>query len=87
MKSLSLRNQILETMDINAERSLIIKELQNIKDASLLKALKHMIYYALKNEGRISIEQYNREIEEAEKRVDKGDFFTQDEVEKMAKEW
>lgn len=74
-------------MDINAERSLIIKELQKIEDISLLKALKHMIYYGLKNEGRISMEQYNREIEEAEKRVEQGEFFTQDEVEKMAKGW
>lgn len=77
--------QNTNTMDINAERLLIIKELQKIEDISLLKALKHMIYYALKNEGRISIEQYNREIEEAERRVEGGEFFTQDEVEKMAK--
>ena len=74
-------------MDINAERDLIIKELQKIDDISLLKALKHMIYYGLKNEGRITVEQYNREIEEAEKRVAAGDSFSQDEVEKMAKEW
>lgn len=69
-------------MDINAERSLIIKELQQINDASLLRALKHMIHYGLKNEGRISIEQYNRELDEAEERISKGDFLTQDEVEK-----
>lgn len=74
-------------MDINAERDFIIKELQKIDDISLLRALKHMIYYGLKNEGRITVEQYNREIEEAEKRVAAGDSFSQDEVEKMAKEW
>jgi hypothetical protein len=74
-------------MDINAERSLIIKELQKIEDISLLKALKHMIYYGLKNQGRLTIEQYNREIEEAESRVEQGDFLSQDEVEKMAKKW
>jgi hypothetical protein len=74
-------------MDIDAERSRIIEELQKIDDISLLKALKHMIYYGLKNEGRITIEQYNREIEEAEGRVRDGDFLSQDEVEKMAKKW
>jgi hypothetical protein len=74
-------------MDIDAERSRIIEELQKIDDISLLKALKHMIYYGLKNEGRITIEQYNREIEEAEGRVQDGDFLSQDEVEKMAKKW
>jgi hypothetical protein len=74
-------------MDINAERSLIIKELEQIKDISLLRALKHMIHYALKNEGHISIEQYNKELDEAEARVRQGEFYTQDEVEKMAKGW
>jgi hypothetical protein len=74
-------------MDINSERSLIIKELQQINDLSLLRALKHMIHYALKNEGHISVDQYNRELDEAEARVKQGEFFTQDEVEKMAKKW
>jgi hypothetical protein len=87
MKSLSLGNKFLETMDINLERSQIIKELQQINDISLLKAVKHMIHYGLKNEGRISIDQYNRELDEAEARVAQGHSYTQGEVEKMSKEW
>ena len=74
-------------MDVNVERSLIIKELQQVEDISLLRALKHMIHYGLKNEGRISLEQYNRELDEAEARVARGEFFTHEEVKKMAKEW
>lgn len=74
-------------MDINAERMLLIKELQQVNDLSLLRALKHMIHYALMKEGHISIEQYNRELDEAEMRVARGELFTQDEVEKMSKEW
>ncbi len=74
-------------MDINAERSSLIKELQQIEDISLLRALKYMVHYGLKNEGRISIEQYNNELDEAEVRVAKGEFLTQEEVEKMAKKW
>jgi hypothetical protein len=74
-------------MDINAERSLIAEELQQINDISLLKAIKLMIHYGLKNEGRISIDQYNQELDEAEARVAQGHFYTQEEVEKMAKEW
>jgi hypothetical protein len=69
-------------MDIKTERSLLIKELQQVDDLSLLQAIKVMLHY-----GRISIEQYNRELNEAEERIDRGDFFTQEEVEKMAKEW
>jgi len=74
-------------MNINTERALLIKELQQVEDVSLLKAIKAILHYGLKNEGRISIEQYNRELEEAEARIDRGDFFTQEEVEKMAKKW
>jgi hypothetical protein len=74
-------------MDINSERSLLIKEIQKIDDLSLIKAIKAVLYYGLRNEGRISIDQYNKELDEAEARIDSGVFFTQEEVEKMAKEW
>lgn len=74
-------------MDVNAERALLIKELQQVEDVSLLKAIKAILHYGLKNEGRISVEQYNSELDEAEARISRGDFFTQEEVEKMAKEW
>ena len=74
-------------MDINTERSLLIKELQQVEDISLLQAIKAVLYYGLKNEGHISIEQYNRELAEAEKRISRGEFFTQDQVKKMVVKW
>ena len=74
-------------MDINAEKSLIVRELEQINDISLLRALRHLIHYALKQEGRISIEQYNKELDEAEARIDRKEFFTHEEVEKMVKKW
>lgn len=36
---------------------------------------------------QINVEPYNKEIEEAIARVEAGEFFTQDEVEKMLKAW
>ncbi|WP_438962762.1 hypothetical protein [Nonlabens sp.] len=36
---------------------------------------------------RISIEQYNRELEESIAQIERGECYTQEEVEKMAKEW
>lgn len=74
-------------MDINAERSLIIEQLQQINDISLLKAVKHLIHYGLKNEGRISVEQYNRELEEAEAEINRGEYITQEELKKQMKAW
>lgn len=74
-------------MDIQGERAILIKELQEVNDISLLRMLKHMLHYGLAKDGRISVEQYNRELEEAEARVAGGEFYTQEEVERMAKEW
>ncbi len=74
-------------MDINTERTLLIKELQQVEDISLLKTLKAVLHYGLKNEGRISVEQYNRELEEAEAEIDRGEFITQDELKKQMKAW
>jgi len=74
-------------MDINAERSLLIKELQQVEDISLLKTLKAVLHYGLKNEGRISVEQYNRELEEAEAEIDRGEFVTHEELKKQMKAW
>ncbi len=75
-----------EDMNLESERALLIKELR-VKDISLLRAIKGMLHYGLKTEGRISLEQYNREMDEAESRIEQGQFFTKDEVEKMVMEW
>ena len=74
-------------MDINAERSQIIKELQQINDISLLRAVKYLIHYGLKSAGHISIDQYNREIEEAEAEIERGEYITQEELKKQMKAW
>lgn len=74
-------------MDINTERALLIKELQQVEDLSLLKTLKAVLHYGLKNEGRISAEQYDKELEEAEAEIDRGEFITHEELKKQMKEW
>ena len=74
-------------MDINAERELIIKELRQVEDITLLKALKYLLHYGLKNEGRISLEQYNRELDEAETEVAAGEYITHEELKKQMKAW
>jgi hypothetical protein len=74
-------------MDIKAERELLIKEIQEVEDISLLKAIKAVLHYGMKNEGRISIEQYNLELIEAENEINKGNFTTQEELKNQMKEW
>jgi hypothetical protein len=79
--------QTKKVMDINIERSLLIKELQQVEDLSLLQAIKAVLHYGLKNKGHISIEQYNRELEEAEAEIDKGEFITHDDFKKQMEAW
>lgn len=50
---------------------------------TVLGVIKSMIHPEL----GVSVEQYNREIDEAVARVEAGRFHTQEEVERMAKDW
>ena len=75
-------------MDLKAEKTALMKRLEQINDKSLIKAINHIIDFGLgKIEERISIEQYNHELDEADSAIDRGDFYTQEEVEKKAKKW
>ena len=82
-----METQTTEVMDIKAERSLLIKEIKQVDDISLLQAIKAVLHYGLKNEGRISVEQYNQELEEAEAEIDRGEFVTHEELKKQMKAW
>ena len=46
-----------------------------------------MLRYGQKHEDRINIEDYNKEIEEAEAKIDKGEYYTQAGVEKLSEKW
>ena len=75
-------------MDLHAEKTALIKRLEKINDISLIRVLKHMVDFGLQSsEERISLEQYNKELDQAEAEMDQGEFYTQNEVEKMAKKW
>lgn len=73
-------------MNIELQQLEIVKLLLGINDLQTLSKVKEIIINA-EAEGRISIQQYNNELAAAEKRIDNGQFFTQDQVEKEAKEW
>lgn len=75
-------------MNIKAEKAALVKQLQQIEDKELLLAIKHLIAYgSSKKMDAISIDQYNKELDEAESEIDQGKFYSQEEVDKMAKEW
>lgn len=74
-------------MDINSEKAVLIKEIEQLDDIALVRILKSMLHYGLKNEGRISLDQYNRELEEADAEIEKGDFIIHEEAEKEIRSW
>ncbi len=72
-------------MSLQSEKEILIREIEQIEDLDLLKAIKLMVFYGLKNQGRISIEQYNKELLEAEEAITRGEFTTHDQVKKRLK--
>jgi predicted transcriptional regulator len=64
-----------------------ILQLDEAEKKSVLQMLKTFLKSRKKKISRISIEQYNKEIDDAIARVEAGEFYTQEEVEKMSKEW
>jgi len=74
-------------MNVDAERSMLIKEIEQVEDISLLQAIKAVLHYGLQSEGKISVEQYNRELDEAEARIDRGDFVTHEEAVNRIRGW
>jgi predicted transcriptional regulator len=74
-------------MDINSEKALLIREIEQLNDISLVRILKSMLHYALKQEGRLSLEQYNRELEEADEEIESGDFLSHEDALKAIRSW
>lgn len=74
-------------MDIERERLLLIKELEQVEDLSLLLAIKAVLHYGLQRNDSISVERYNREIEEAEARMAKGEYVLHEDALGLIKQW
>lgn len=51
------------------------------------KAIYTLFEEEIKQGDRISIEQYNKEIDEAEAEFEKGDYITHEEMVKKVKQW
>jgi hypothetical protein len=64
-----------------------ILQLDEAEKKSVLQMLKTFVKGREKKVPHISVEQYNKEIDEAIARVEAGESYTQEEVEQMSKEW
>ncbi len=62
-------------------------QLNEAEKKSVVQMLKTFLKGRRKNPGRISIEQYNKEINEAMEEVKRGETYSHEEVVKMSKNW
>lgn len=69
---------------IVARKYAIIEKVMHLDEEELTELETSLIKFSSEP---VSIEQYNRELEDAEEEIDRGEFYSQEEVEKMAKKW
>ena len=62
-------------------------QLNELERKSVLLMLKAFLQRRNEDTDRISMEQYNKEIDEALTEVEAGNYITQDEMEKRAAKW
>jgi hypothetical protein len=64
-----------------------LKQLKGPEKKSLLLLMKSFLKSKSQVPERISIEQYNKELEEAEAEFERGEIYTHEEVIAMSKKW
>ena len=73
-------------MDLEARKYKFIQQLSEVNE-TLLDKLEYVLKNGLQNSERITLEDYNKEIEEAIEEIEKGEFHTQNEAKKIADQW
>ena len=78
---------MVQVVDLDKEIEQYLPLLGKEEKESILGVIKSFL--SLKNDSseRISIEQYNRELDEALKDVREGNVYTQEQAEKISSEW
>lgn len=62
-------------------------QLSEVEKKSVLLMLKAFLQRRTENDDRVSIDQYNKEIDEALAEVEAGNYITQANMEKRAAKW
>ena len=77
MATMSLDNQIKKYLPL----------LANEEKESLLSVIKSFLKLQDNTSQRPTIEEYNKELDEAEAQIAAGEFYTMEEVIEMSKKW
>lgn len=73
-------------MDIQAEIKWIQSELNKVNDPNLIEIFVKLLRYR-KSTMETWLEEYNKELDEANTRIESGKFITQEDLEKDANQW
>jgi hypothetical protein len=88
-------NNVKEAMDIQTEKMLLMEELDKVQDVSVIAEIRKrlreiiddpIVGYELSGEP-ITRSMLMRQLEEAEQRIDRGEYITQEDLEKEAESW
>ena len=75
-------------MDIKADIKWIQKELKEVKDPTLIEVFKNLLQYRKNvSSERISIEQYNKEIDTSIAQIESGKTYTHQQMGERIKQW
>ena len=77
----------METSTLDQEMNNYFLQLSEAEKKSFVQMIKTFLLNRKETLGPISVEQYNKEIEEAETEIERGESFTQEEVIKISKQW
>jgi hypothetical protein len=72
---------------LNQEFFSYFNRLSKGQKESMLSLVKSFLEKDNKKTKRISVKQYNKELEEAEKRISEGEYITQESLKEEAKKW
>ncbi len=73
-------------MDLETRKYEFIQRVFSLNE-NLFEKLESLLKKETKEPKRISIEQYNKELDEAEKDIEAGNYYTIEEARKIASGW
>ncbi|MCC4212261.1 hypothetical protein [Leeuwenhoekiella parthenopeia] len=75
-------------MSVQADLKWIHEELDKVNDPLFIEAIKNMLKYNKKvSSQRISIEEYNKELDTSIAQIESGQTFTDEQMRERIKKW
>ena len=74
-------------MNVQEDIKWIQGQLNDITDPDLIAIFKSLLKYKNKKIESPTLAEYNQELDEAEKEIESGNYYTQEEARKIASQW